>query len=299
VTHPEADEASKDRMSDDTVTKVPWWTLSDVDLAEAIQAHTPRITAVLDTNVMLDVYACHDILDAHEKAVERFTQAPELHTSLGDLDILRDPKIQFRLLRARESLFLAMHLHKTRATTFSLRGEFETKLKDLAPLEPAGTDVRRPLYTGTFVNFVYDALFFDWNASMVADSHAGHAADSALLRFAKVGNLPFITNEGRKTDGSIDWDAKKIPARAKALGVRACSPREFYGNIDEAGERNDFLDRYKTAAPKYLDSRPDAQSRHIWEQLLRRTLNHYSLILCGPGTPDVREGFVEVPVRVG
>ena len=285
-------------MSDDPITTVPWWTLSDADLAEAIQANTPRITAILDTNVMLDLFACHDILDAHEKAVERFTGTPELHTSLGDLDIMFDPEVQFRLLRARESLFLAMHLHKTHATTFSLRGEFETKLEKLAPLESAGTDVRRPLFTGAFVHFVHDSLLFGWNDTVIADNHVGHAADSALLRFSKAGNLPLITNEGRRIDGSIDWDARKIPARARSMGVRACSPREFYGDIDEVAERDDFLSRYKTAAPKYLDSMPGIDSRLAWQRLLGWTGIHYNLILCGPGAPGIRDGFAEVPTRV-
>jgi hypothetical protein len=279
---------------------VAWWTLSDDDLAEAIRDHIPRISAVLDTNVMLEIYACHDLLEAHDAATARFKASPDLHTPLGDLDVAFDPKVQARLKRARESLFLAMHLHRTRATTFSLRGELESKLEQVVPVDPVGSDARRQLFTGTFVHFAHEGLFPGWNPVFegVAGPQAGSDADRALLRFAKAGNLTLITNEGRLADGGVDWSPRKIPAQAKAMGVRACTPGEFHGDVDIQAERDAFATRFQAAATAYVTSLPEEHKRLIWRDLLRRQWNHYAMLLFGPGSPDLADGLEAVPTAI-
>ena len=275
-------------MSVESIVKAPWWTLSDDDLAEAIRDHQPRITAVLDTNVMLEIYACHDVLDAHGKSLDKFRGAPELHTSLGDLDVMFEPKVQSRLKRARESLFLALHLHRTRATTVILRDEFDEKLRQLVPVIPSGSFAQS--FTSTVEHFLHKAILFDWK--VVADASPGtqrsHEADRDLLRFAKAAGVPFVSNEGRRPDGTIDWDAKKIPSRARAAGVTVCSPREFCGAVDEATEREEFRTRFKTAAEALLESLSTVQQRESWRTAIRRMWNVYDLILFGPGAPDSR-----------
>jgi hypothetical protein len=253
----------------------PWWTLSDDDLAEAIRDRNPPITAVLDTNVMLEVYTCHDVIDAYGKSIDKFKASPDLHTSLGDLDIVFDTKVQSRLTRARESLLLALHLHRARATTVILRDEFDEKLHELVPITPSGSLAQS--FTSTVEHLVHKAMLCDWR--VVADASPGtqrsHEADRDLLRFARAAGVPLISNEGRRPDGTIDWDGRKIPARAKAAGVIACSPREFCGALDEATERDEFRVRFNSG-----------QERESWRTAIRRARCVYDLILLGPGAPD-------------
>ena len=68
--------------------------------------------AVTDTNVMLDIYSCHDVSLNYDA----------LHGRIG-VAALDDPSIVYRRARARESLFLAMHFHKVKAVTYSLHSE--------------------------------------------------------------------------------------------------------------------------------------------------------------------------------
>jgi hypothetical protein len=69
----------------------------------------PGLVAVVDTNVLVDLYSCSDLLKEYE--------------SLGQADLaqaMRTPKAVWRRARARESLFLGWCFHTVEARTFHL-----------------------------------------------------------------------------------------------------------------------------------------------------------------------------------
>src|SRR5262245_16783308 len=148
------------------------------------------VGAVLDTNVLLDIYSGHDLLAAYDNLGTEQPNAPEL---------------VFRRARARDGLLLASYLHKQRLTTCSLDNEFKNGLRMLAP--PTQITDFKCHFTTFFVWFVKDHIFPDWNAAFVEGNDAGlkgTACDTVLLDVARYNALPLITNEGFGVEGVND-----------------------------------------------------------------------------------------------
>ena len=237
---------------------------------------TESIVAVVDTNVMLDVYSCHDLEGEYDKG--------------GDI---AGPNATYRRARARESLLLAIYLHAIRAMTYGLHHELPRKLTEMVDPAAHGTWVNH--FTTLFVHFVKDDVLFGWNLGFVPDNDlgvAGDEADGRLLTFAKDNKLPLITNEGFNVHGIKD---KKLRGKAKAQGVAVFTPREFCeGNLNENAEMQAFLKRFVERAPAYIEQheREFGPSKVVGESL-HRLLGVYRHILFG----EISDGSL-LPVSV-
>lgn len=204
-----------------------------------------RPVFIMDTNVFLDIHSCHDVKRDFDK----------LHSELGDAAV-DDPKIVYRRARARESMLLAMYLHKIKGTTMSLRHEAIELLMKCAPPKPGGTEMEGD-FTRVFAHFVQPFCLRGWN-SVVTTEHGSvrrNDADRAHVALAKSRSIPLVTNEGASEDGSVD-DSKLIRVEARAAGVTVLTPRQaFESLINEEEEIESFLARFKDRAPNYLARR--------------------------------------------
>lgn len=219
--------------------------------------------AVLDTNVMLDVYSCHDLSNEYLKG--------------GDI---AGPTATYRRARARESLLLAIYLHNIRATTYGLHHEVPGKLTD--NVAPEAHDTWENQHTTLFAHFVKEEVLFGWFAGYVPENDKGLVGDKAddhLLAYAKQNGLPLITNEGFRVRGVKD---QKLRKRAKAEGVAVFSPKEFYeGRMDEQAEIWAFFKRFADRAPIYIDQHNRLNGQTNVRDALHRLDGVYRHILFG------------------
>jgi hypothetical protein len=224
--------------------------------------------AVLDTNVMLDVYSCHDLANEYRKG--------------GDV---AGPEATYRRARARESLMLAIYLHSIRATTYGLHHEVPRMLTEM--VDPAAHGAWENHFTTLFVHFVKDEVLFGWRDEFVPDNDLGvegEAADERLLTYARDNKISLITNEGFKVRGVKD---KKLRARAKAQGVEVFTPREFYeGKLDEVPAMQAFLKRFAERAPAYIKQHNREFGPSKVGDSLKLLLGVYRHILFG----EIRDG---------
>jgi hypothetical protein len=194
------------------------------------------LTAVLDTNVLHDIFSCHDVFNMYEKVGEDETD--------GAYAV-------YRRDRVGGSLVLAMHLHNMGGKTFSLRGEPLRKL--LENVDPNADDDFRTHYVKMFLGFVRPRLLGNWYPGMPSEEAVeptGSKADAFLIDYAKQHGLPLITNEGFSPDGIRN---EKMRKKAIAACVRVFTPREFYaGRVDEQSEIRTFLRRFDRRAPRYI-----------------------------------------------
>ena len=65
-----------------------------------IQIEPSQLLAVVDTNVLLDIYSCHDVSNSYEQGAQIDTEA-----------FVDSGEAVYRRARARESLILAMYFH--------------------------------------------------------------------------------------------------------------------------------------------------------------------------------------------
>jgi hypothetical protein len=237
---------------------------------------------VLDTNVKLDIYSCHDVTGSHDPAI----------TARGAA-ALHEPRMVYRRARARESLLLAIHLHKVGATTFNLHHESIALLTRTAPPTAVGGQSIEAEFVVFFLHFVKDYILPNWLPVMPREpgSEMSNIADTALLDVAREHGLPLITNEGYTPDGIRD---EKLRKRALDAGVRVFTPREFYADkIDETAEVAWFLGKFVEEMPDFLAARErEMGKRDLAEDVLKLIHGYYRLVLLGQS-----EGGL-VPVRV-
>jgi hypothetical protein len=229
----------------------------------------PTFDAVTDTNVLLDIYSCHDLSTAYDQAYARLGG--------GAVD---DLAVVYRRARARESLLLAMHFNKVKAATCSLHFEPLDLLTRRAPPAPGGATLESD-FTTVFIYFVKDYVLPDWTTQMPTQpgGEAGSDADKAYVAFAKEHGLPLITNEGYGQNGIVDEKMRKL---AKDEGVAVFAPREFYaGKIDEAVEIEAFLRRFKEQAPAYMEERKRDLGEDNIGEVLTWIFGYYRMILRG------------------
>lgn len=204
-----------------------------------------EINAVVDTNVVVELYSCHDIARASA-----------------------DSK-QDRIDRARDSLVLAIYLDQVRATTYVLYEAIEINRQRVPP-GPI-PDSYELLFTTLFIWFVKDRVLARWQpiAAREHDALRSNAADRHLEDFAYEHKKPLITREA------------KLTKRARARGVEVYSPREFWeGKLDVAKEGQRFLRRFDAERAPFARKYPDATERlHV----LRDMFEFYRYLLLGRG----------------
>ncbi len=189
-----------------------------------------QITAVVDSNVVLELYSIHDI-----------ARAPAASK-------------QARVDRARDSLLLAIYLDQIGATTYSLSEAIEVTRQrvpsDTRPEE--GDRFYELLFTTFFIWFVKEVVLSRWNviAAKEGDPLRSNAADRHLEDFAHTHKKPLITNEA------------KLRKRARERGVDVYSPRHFWdGRLDVAKGSQRFLRRFAAESPTFARRYEDPPRR--------------------------------------
>jgi hypothetical protein len=201
------------------------------------------VSAVLDTNVLLDIYSAHDLLE------EVNCDAPGKES------------VTYRTARAKDSLLLAIKFHQTRAKTYNLHSELVAQLQKFAPPNPGPENASYTLFTTTFSHFVKDYLLGGWDPYWPEEPDGARrtAADDALLKYAKANDLPLVTNEGNSLKGIEETGLRK---KCKAARVSVFTPTEYlYEELQkyeppqrklfEAGVAT-FLSDFGRKAPHYL-----------------------------------------------
>lgn len=169
-------------------------------------------TAIVDTNVLLEITSWHDVLNAY-KNVE--VEEPET------------PYMRHRRARVRESILLGIYLHKQKAVTYSLVSELVDLLARHAPPEARDFNTE---YAKVVIHYIFDDIWRDWR-KVGPDRGSGvepraHAADRELVRVAQAYRLPLITNEGNTPEGINENNGMRKLARAN--GVTLVTPKEFW-----------------------------------------------------------------------
>jgi hypothetical protein len=183
------------------------------------------VDAAIDTNVLIEIYSAHDLLEAIDKLAHLTEPLIAVH-----------PDVERRRVRARESLLLAHHLHQQGTFTYALLREFTDKLPNLVP--PQSRDEFETAYTTVFVHHLRDELMFPgWKIATVTgadDDVAKNGCDEHLVKFAARHKVPLISNE-TKPKGTIQRLARKH-------GARVVTPRQFWlGKMDEAQAVREIL----------------------------------------------------------
>jgi len=234
---------------------------------QLIQMDPKEIHAVVDTNVLLDIFSCHDISNA-------YAQFGEL-TAEQEIDL---PPAVYRRARARESLLLAFYFHAQKATTYSLKDEVLAIMQ--GRVDPSADDTWHTQHTMQFAHFVTNQLLSGWRLasqpSLGAAALQGDDADAHLVEYAREHGLPLITNEGF---GPTGIRAEKMRKLATDAGVNVFAPGEFWrGQIDESSEIEDFLRRFRKQAPAYAAAR--AKPR-LEREALDRMNGYFRHVLLG------------------
>lgn len=219
---------------------------------------TPRrVAAIVDTNVILDVFAVSDLLDAYAKAG-------------GESDAAL-----FRRVRARESHLLAWYLHSIGATTFSLPAESTRIMARRAPPDAMNTFASQHVQLSIY--FLSDYVLDRWDSRVEPGSDAGlsgEACDDKLVEMALRHRAPLITNEGYSIRGVSADEPRKLRAKASARGVPVFTPRQFWmGKMGERATRK-FLARFDAQAPKYLRGQGNSVAAQNAVRMRRALLHH-------------------------
>ena len=240
-----------------------------------IRAEWSDYVALVDTNVLLDIYTITDWQREHERC------------GLEDLDGAR---FVYRRARARESLLLAMYFNQVKALTYGLNNEVLRTIVRASP--PAQQTELSTHYTTFFVHFVSEQVLPDWRHTWEDGNDeglSGTKCDDRLLVLAEEHSLPIITNEGFTETGTSEFNSRSLRTKAKAHGVPAYSPREFWcGKLDEKATIQRFLDRFRQHAPHFINANPHPRTA---EDSLTIIHGYYLHVLLG-----ITEGR-EAPVR--
>lgn len=216
----------------------------------------PGLAAIIDTNVLVDLYSCSDLLHEYE--------------SLGQADLakaMQTPKAIWRRARARESLLLGWHFHTIGAQTFHLVTE-QIEILMRPEVAKPGQGSFTGAFATIFINFVKERVLSEWNSGTnenVGKGMNGTRIDNLLLATAKRAGLPLITNEGYSETGVSDI---KLRGKCVAQGVPVFIPRHFWiGKLDAKLEGTRLLQRFDEMAPPYLAA-ADTRLRHHLQRAL-------------------------------
>lgn len=213
------------------------------------------VQAVVDTNVVLDIYSITDLSRAHESG--------------GDDDT---PERLFRRVRLRESLMLAWLFHVTHAVTVSLPNELQRLAARHAPPDAKGTVELQHMQLSIYLQ--KDLVLSNWVALMenVDEGLVGSKADAALLDLCRKYRAPLITNEGYSVAGVSD--SHGLRAKAISAGIRVFTPRQYWsGKIGETSTRK-FLARYDAVSKRFVRRQNSTSAVKDAVSLRRAILQH-------------------------
>ena len=247
----------------------------------------PHYEAIVDTNVLVDLYTPTDLMRAYASK------------SREELD---EPDCVYRRARVREAMLFALYLHETGATTWSLHHEPIEMLRTFAPPPPdddegesegvaepdtrtrhggANVEIVRDSdaifasdFLRVFLWFVKERLLSGWDGRIdeARDSLRGNHADAELIRVAHDHGAVLVTNEGNATK-KPKRDSLRV--KGELVGVRVNTPREFVPSTFDADRAiARFFDAFRAEAPAYIAGRRDVAG---WVGFLMRYYRHVLL----------------------
>jgi hypothetical protein len=183
-------------------------------------------TAIVDTNTVLNVISCHDLIDPDQKT-ERYAW--------------------YRLDRAAYGLRMAIYFHETNAFTLSAGDETLDLATRLVP--PEDNDIAG-WYLRLWFYFTHRKLLRRWNTGSAAVSGTGSRVDAALMDLAREHACPLITNEGIGPDGPTA--RKGIRTAAALTPVQVMTSEEFCGRFPLSRTRmKRFLREFARLGPHF------------------------------------------------
>lgn len=130
--------------------------------------------AVIDTNVVIDMRSCADLVQEYEKGPSSLAAA-------------QTPEATFRRARVRESMILGWYLHRATAATSSLPDESVrtlTRMADPSDVLEFGTH-----FTTWFIYFVKDYVLDRWYEGVlpgVDTGLKGSDCDDLLVELCRI-----------------------------------------------------------------------------------------------------------------
>ena len=234
------------------------------------------VAAAVDTNVVLQIYSCHDIEVAY-----------------GEVDqaTLAMPETAHRRRRVRAAVLLTIYFDETSAITYTLASEPLAVL--VANVQPNDATAFRTHFTTSFVRFVKDGLLSRWRIAEAVGGDGGvrgNVADQALLVFARHHGKTLITDEGNSPTGTVKKGS--LRRRGEKQGVKVVTTEEFLTEhgADAAKLSNDFLARFQELAPAHIEKQPRPD---VAEAVLRAMWGYYEHILLD--TPSVEAHATDLP----
>jgi|GEM_PF-3547858 len=227
--------------------------------------------AILDTNVIVDLYSWHDWLDHFEP---KYSYASVLVDK-------SDAKSRYRIRRPREALLLAIHLHQIGAVTFSL-SESVRMINKLVNPDAVGDP--KKAFAQTFLYFVKPTLLGNWKDGMRYSNSHGNRADDELLQEAKDSGIPLVTSEGYSHIG-ID-EGNRMRKKARRMGIQILTAREFCkAKVDDDDGLN-FLKAFSKNCRAYIDrSVARGSKRSAVVQAIDGMHGYYRELLLPPPRP--------------
>jgi hypothetical protein len=234
------------------------------------RATQTKIVAIVDTNVLLDLLSCHDVIAAREQ-----------------------PRADawYRFDRAAYGLRLAIHFHEIRATTLSAGDEVLFVSTKLVPTE--ATDLMG-WYRYLWLFFTKPKLLCGWRAQSGSTKGKGNAVDDALIDFAKKYSCPLISNEGINSEGLIAKN--RLRSRAADGGVTVMTPEEVCrGKRLSHTALQRFLNRFIEVGPSF-------DRQHKWyeagQHRLAEVHDYYGKLLVGTEPEAVADRAARVSTGV-
>jgi hypothetical protein len=229
-------------------------------MADTEQPKFDKPIAVLDTNVVLEAISCVDLV--------------KLYNNQPDIDPL-SPEATLRRQKARESLLLSIYLNSIKATTYSI---FESMRIAVREVDPNANGEFENHMMIIWLYYVKDKVLPDWVMTSPSDGEGeptGNRADALLVERAKEHGVSLISHEGVSVAG-ID-PKSGIRRKAAAAGVTIVTPKEFYGDMDEHQQSEDFMQRYGSGAEAHVrtGSHPELMRESmLWLQGYYRHILH-------------------------
>lgn len=214
------------------------------------ETFTAKLNAVLDTNVGLAIYSCHDLLNAAAPILEEDPTANLTHAD-----------IQFRAQRARTAFILALFFNERGWATWAPLNELTRTLMNKAPPvdEEQGP---KSNFVRLFVYFIKERLLPGWldgGDPSSDESMVGNQVDKLCLDWAAHHSIPLVSWEGHGPNG---LDPKKlIPREAKERGIDLVTPEELLNRekFDETKPVQRFFADWARHAPGFISGDPGAK----------------------------------------
>jgi hypothetical protein len=242
---------------------------------------TVEPTVVLDTNAFLDVFSCHDLFDAYDRA------GPGAPIDADDLI--------YRRARAREGILVAILFHHRRAISFTLR---EARVQLMRLVKPPEEGTFPGHFTTMFVNFVCPTILGEWTSGVPyyrkKKEPAKSKADDFYVKFAKKNGIPLISQEGYGPKGMKPIKKGDIRSKAAAAGVQVFTTRDYYkaANRNETADIEWFLNRFDREATEYIEKQRNPAAM---ENALLHMFGAYRHVLRGESKGQTAPAKLVVP----